>query len=360
MMPNRPTQLPERNLDVLRAGAVLAVFANHAIEIFTDHVGPLTVKDLGRDGVLLFFVHTSLVLMTSLERQGVTSPSWIRTFYRRRAFRIYPLALVVIACVLVFRIPPGVGWDFKSPSWLELFANISLTQNIFAVQPLVGPLWTLPIEVQMYLLLPVLWLISLRWELRGVTVALVAACAIGLLTPASVHSLQTLRFGPCFVAGVLAYTIRRKEPRAMIPAVLFAPAVLGLVCMFALVQHFPLPVWGEWSFCILVALLTSFTGEMRESPFTMVAKRIATYSYGIYLVHVPMLFVGYKLMAGYPTWLRGLVVLGGTVGLSVLLYHTVERPFIAIGSGKRAIAGATAPEAGVSGMREFAPRLSTD
>ena len=62
------TRLPERGLDVLRAFAVLCVLFDHSVEIVT---GPLPwLSRIGLTGVLIFFVHTSLVLMASLERSG--------------------------------------------------------------------------------------------------------------------------------------------------------------------------------------------------------------------------------------------------------------------------------------------------
>ena len=90
------TKLPERNLNVLRASAVMAVLVDHLANA-ANHSMAL----LGRVGVLMFFVHTACVLMASLERNPSTF-----AFYVRRAFRIYPLA---IAVVLVASALPNVG-----------------------------------------------------------------------------------------------------------------------------------------------------------------------------------------------------------------------------------------------------------
>ena len=83
------------NLDFLRAYAVLTVYFGHALQVF--HIeqifGRVTIYDFAQTGVLIFFVHTSLVLMLSLERLRI-APSWrlFKAFYIRRAFRIYPLS----------------------------------------------------------------------------------------------------------------------------------------------------------------------------------------------------------------------------------------------------------------------------
>ena len=87
------------NLDFLRSVAVLLVFFSHFFSLllgkgekwgFLFHLGQL--------GVLMFFVHTCLVLMWSLERSNFQGWRLFVSFYIRRAFRLYPLSVV---CVLL-------------------------------------------------------------------------------------------------------------------------------------------------------------------------------------------------------------------------------------------------------------------
>jgi len=59
-----------RNLDLLRSFAVLLVVGFHLAKFFNWQVAKLRVTDFGVLGVMLFFVHTTLVLMFSLERQS--------------------------------------------------------------------------------------------------------------------------------------------------------------------------------------------------------------------------------------------------------------------------------------------------
>jgi len=73
------------NLDILRTFAVLLVVVSHFM--MYDHI-ETSAHWMGLAGVCLFFVHTSLVLMWSL---GARSAH--RTFYVRRAFRLFPLGL---------------------------------------------------------------------------------------------------------------------------------------------------------------------------------------------------------------------------------------------------------------------------
>src|SRR5256885_16216755 len=90
------TVLPERNLDVLRAVAVLLVLADHVFAATAHASGTWNWNwAVGRLGGLLFFVHTSLVLMSSLEGGG-SAPGWAKRFYLRSPFRILPSAALLM------------------------------------------------------------------------------------------------------------------------------------------------------------------------------------------------------------------------------------------------------------------------
>src|SRR5580704_7033323 len=92
----------DSNLNILRSIAVLAVFVSHALQVMArcrlgeGRAYGVDTFALGRVGVLLFFVHTSLVLMQSLERTKLGGWPLMRHFYIRRAFRIYPLSVCLV------------------------------------------------------------------------------------------------------------------------------------------------------------------------------------------------------------------------------------------------------------------------
>ena len=155
------TILPERNLDVLRAIAVLLVFANHIMNALIGHISPLAAW-LGRAGVQAFFVHTSLVLMGSMEKDDAPSRrGWIKRFYVRRALRIYPLAIAVIALVLLLHVPSRTVYGTAETFTLgEILANFALVQDLLGQRFVLGVLWTLPMELQMYVALPLCYLIA--------------------------------------------------------------------------------------------------------------------------------------------------------------------------------------------------------
>src|SRR5437764_191986 len=150
------------NLDVLRSVAVLLVLVSH----FPPVLGfphPVWLA-LGHFGVLIFFIHTSLVLMMSLQRLEGEGAAVIRRFYIRRAFRIYPLSVCVILLLMTLRIPAFFGGHYQTPDTLDLWSNLLLLQNITHSKPMLGPLWSLPYEVQMYLALPFVYCLGKRFR----------------------------------------------------------------------------------------------------------------------------------------------------------------------------------------------------
>src|ERR1051326_3731881 len=100
------------NLDFLRSAAVLSVLSFHVLLLFEKRHSYFASRlrffhSVGHWGVLIFFVHTSLVLMFSLERQFVRSegrPSYLQ-FMTRRVFRIFPLSLFVVLLVTILHLP---------------------------------------------------------------------------------------------------------------------------------------------------------------------------------------------------------------------------------------------------------------
>jgi peptidoglycan/LPS O-acetylase OafA/YrhL len=119
------------NLDLPRSFAVLAVLADHIHGTFgiSQRYWRLAWM-LGSWGVMVFFVHTSFVLMMSLERLGLKGWQMYGTFYLRRLARIYPLSVVTIAIVLLAHIPES-SWSktgFEMPGKAAMLSNF-LSRN---------------------------------------------------------------------------------------------------------------------------------------------------------------------------------------------------------------------------------------
>lgn len=341
------THLPERNLDVVRAIAVLCVVGDHALRVSLP--GPQSetglLGTLGTFGVLLFFVHTALVLMRSLERQGERR-DWMRAFYFRRAFRVYPLAIVAVLLVVAIgdpqaghALPRGEAGPFTSPDAATIASNLALVQNLTAKRSILGPLWTLPIELQMYLLLPLCFLAARRtWRAMLVLFAAFGAAYLMVAHPIipGTGRLTVFAYGPCFLAGVVAYHLLRRGAEPKRSVVILAPVLIAAAAYlyFALRQpHRSL----TWLTPMAVGIALPHIREAAASPLTRLAHIICRYSYGIYLLHVPVLWFAATKLESYPVLFRNAVAIAGIAGLPWIAYHLVEKPGINL--GKRLVRG---------------------
>jgi peptidoglycan/LPS O-acetylase OafA/YrhL len=320
------------NLDFLRMTAVLLVLGQHLTRrIYADSTVPTSF--LGLFGVLLFFVHTSLVLMYSMQRSGLHGRALLKDFYIRRAFRIYPLSILAVSAALVLHLDSNVngiaGLSHGSfPGTKAVISQILLFQNLLHVKSIVNVLWSLPFELQMYVFLPFLfaWVQrrnGCRWFVGLWAMSLLAAWAqphFGFLSRVSL-----LRFVPCFLPGVIAFALPRT---ARLRAFAYPLFIIGLVGVFILIPKLEM----GWFLCLVLGLGIPFFEEIENAWVRLVSHRIATYSYGIYISHQFCIWFAVGVLANFATWFRISVLVGTLLLVPVLLYHCIEAPMIHLGT----------------------------
>lgn len=316
-MPNTLSRGASANLDLLRSIAVLLVLLNH----LTRHYHYDHFDGVGLFGVLLFFVHTSLVLMYSMQRSHLAGFALARDFYIRRFFRIYPLSiLAVLSAVALHLHADGRGLAIGArPGPLELVSNLLLIQNLTYSNSIIGPLWSLPLEVQMYVFLPFLFL----WRKRALGVLLLLWVVCGVLGhfPQTIPALAwftLLLYVPNFLPGIMAFTLPEKR---FVPSWLWPVFIMLLT---ALVFWIPTRRVSAVA-CLLLGLGIPFFKEIAFRPLKFVANRIATYSYGIYLGH--SFFIWYALTEHH-SWILFCVM---WLVIPAALYHIFERPALDVG-----------------------------
>jgi peptidoglycan/LPS O-acetylase OafA/YrhL len=330
------------NLDILRALAVLLVAVSHVL-MYTGH--DRLTSWMGLTGVCMFFVHTCLVLMFSLERDPHPG-----RFYIRRLFRLFPLWLVVLGLSVVLRIPASPraapGFAFHQPSVGELLANIFMTFNFQYGANVVGASWSLPIEAQMYLFLPPLFFFVRSERILWVLVALDAFIIfyVWSITPAGVASTLPTCI-PFFLPGVMAYVVTRKTKPFLasnlfplyLAAGVAAHLALGFLYHHFGIRHTPLlvrfdPLFNSAFFCLALGLTLPLFRQVQFAPVVRAAHLIARYSYGIYLCHIPAIVVTRYYLHDAPIALRLAGFFATIVLAPILLYHAIEEPMIRLGS----------------------------
>ena len=265
----------------------------------------------------------------------------------RRCFRIYPLAILVVMFAYLFRIPSDLQFgqfNLLHQSAGNLLANILLIQNVTRQKANPGILWSLPLEIQMYLALPALFLFASRvkscwgmiafwwgavalWFALGFSTGMLPLSEGAIRSPAEAV-LKFTRFAPCFLPGLVAYKLWRR-PRYL-PASLWL-VFLGACCAMFLWLSGSQPIETGWFICFAIGAGVCFFREMPENPLTFVSKRIARYSFGMYLLHYFAIWLGFVVCRGLHMGLQIAIFAVVLICLSVLLYHTVEEPLIAAG-----------------------------
>ena len=327
---------PTRNLDLLRSCAVLLVAFAH---LFGNGLrwydrGYTFPHSMGRLGVLIFFVHTAFVLMMSMERMHLTGLALLRSFYFRRAFRIYPLSIATVLAVTSLHIPADPFLHFHRMSWVQLLSNLALIQNLTRAPDAIGPLWSLPWEVQMYVALPFLYILVRKQrykQLAAIVSGLVAANVIGVSI--GLRGFRLLDYLPCFCAGVLAYALSRVAKSRISGSLWPMGLVITIGGYLYLGLGWPTQriFYGEWAVCMGLGLIVPFFADMSSGAAGTAAHFIAKYSYGIYLFHVPALWLAFDRLRWLGIPVSIVLFFGTTAVLSVAGYHLIEEPMISYG-----------------------------
>lgn len=326
------------NLDFLRAYAVLTVYFGHLLQTFhVDHVfGGLTIYDFAQTGVIIFFVHTSLVLMLSLERTHASGLKLFQTFYIRRVFRIYPLSMATVILTALARVPAFPTLGYTSPGTFGLLANLGLIQNVAREASYPAVLWSLPYEVQMYLVLPMLFvaLKQFRYPWLPCAVWVVSIVALLMMFDFNVGGLPLLlRYTPCFLGGVIAYRIWSVS-RLRVPFFWWPITITLCVLARSLGAGLSVPQAASvtsWLIALVLGLVVPHFAEVRLGSLRTWSGLIARYSYGIYLSHCAVFWIAFVLLKGTSYWIQGATCVIFSILFPIAMYHCIEKPMIELG-----------------------------
>lgn len=312
----------------------------------------------GYTGVDLFFVLSGFLLGLPLvdALRGGNVRSALARFWNRRIRRVLP-AYGFQVCVLFAVL--WVSAELPADAWWVLGTHLTLTFNLFPydVRPLNGVYWSLPVEWNFYVVLPLLaWaMLRLGWARSVLGLVLFAlifrwACysTVWDVPPTSwmswwagsIHQLPA-RIDQ-FAFGMLAAWIHRQRP-TIDHRWVFLTAVIGLACtcfwlgargdVFSRVEV-PL-VFVQ--FTLLGALYAALclgaagSGTLARAVFAnRIMLWLGTISYSLYLWHYPILHWQRHwawLHAAGP-WVAGTLTAAIIFAVSALSYRWLERPFL--------------------------------
>ena len=377
------TDLRQHNekIDVLRGVAILLVFTGHClVAIFGEYdiidfsqsgflidisrfapgrvVLNLTPWGMGMHGVTLFLVISGFLIHWGFLKSGASFR--LSEFFSKRFWRIYPPYLVALA---VFGFSLGTGGAFNLLTHLTLTHNF-FNRSLYAINP---SFWSLGLEVQFYLLYPVLLLLR-RWLGISRATLAVAGCAIlttGLLLIFNTRSAVLWLSPPAlWLNWVIGAWFGE---RFFLGQRVFKHGTGYLVGFYLLLTLSKLTlvywVFGRLLFSLFFICLMDWYLH-RTAPvtsglgrgLTKLTARVGLYSYSIYLFHQPFLYQlirflsfgqQHKLVLG----LAVVLAFGLVFGVAHFTYHWLELPAIRWGKTLYArwlqpkLAPATASEA---------------
>jgi peptidoglycan/LPS O-acetylase OafA/YrhL len=313
-------------LDGIRAIAILLVLGLHAFNLPPG----------GATGVDLFFVLSGFLITTLLlEERAATGGIALRSFYLRRARRLFPALAVFLAfhlAVTGFR-----GGNALGPVAVGAFymTNIAIATGHPSLVTGLGRLWSLAQEEQFYLLWP--WLLLLFAKSRRLVVwifalslALAVYRAVLVMGNASANRIyyapdtraDGLILGALLAAARLRWRFTPGEWAGKCGVAVIVPAALfgWLTDWWA--------IWGEPLFEVGVALLiaaaisqTELARALSSKPLVWIGQR----SYSLYLWSGLLIGLSFSYLGhSYPA--RVIAVIGVFVFAS-LSYRFVEQPF---------------------------------
>lgn len=353
--PGRP-QLPA--LTGVRFMAAFMVVMLHARSALRLDVPPVLrqVVESGQLSVTLFFILSGFILVYTYARadQPDTLSVSRATFWRARFARIYP----VYALGLLLDAPFFLGaW---SNGGLHLSGPVTLALAPVLAQAWVPPSacvwncpgWSISAEAFFYLLFPALLPLALTLSRRVAwarlaflwLLSLLPVVAVMLLNPAlprGVQALDLLYYGPLFRVPEFLLGMALAQRFLTAPPGLREARTarwISLVVIAALVLAGPdvmnnnlrnvlsIPAFGA-----LIWGLAPGQGKVAVTLARPVAVYLGEISYGLYILHAPLLNLMVTL--GAQTWAQGqpvLVTLGavlvGVILLAALTYRFLERP----------------------------------
>lgn len=354
-------------LDALRFLAFISVFTVHRMDHLpidpARHFWLYNICLLGNFGVPVFFLLSAFLITELLIReQSRLGTIHIRSFYVRRILRIWPLYFAVFyGLVLLMRVIPHTGPP-DPISWLAftLFAGnwYICTHGWIPAFP-VNPMWSISVEEQFYIAIPLIALYGRRFGLKIAALALMAVSYMMVtwyawtgwhgFSSQWTNSFVEFQF---FSAGTLLSLALKGRTLQWNLALRLLGILAGIVCLFvasvylgvqadtpsSTVRQAPL----GWAL-VLAGTIIFFLSLLGTSAhyFPKPIVYLGRISYGLYLFHeliYTLVFHTWKIqlirfcdflhLARWTGGIGTVIVFCVVVLLAHLSYQFYERPFL--------------------------------
>ena len=372
-MEENSKRIPE--LDGIRGLAIAMVVVYH--DLFIPTAFPpgsfgsylQAMARLSWTGVDLFFVLSGF-LIGGILLDSRDAPDYFRAFYTRRFFRIMPLYAALLACVYVFvesASPKAIdtyGWGlFDRHSFLPylfFLQNFSMAASNYIT--FMGVTWSLAVEEQFYLVMPLLIRVFSKRRLLWLIAAGVCAAPATRMMVSHFwmgHPLASYVLTPCRMDALLlgvfgAYVVRQRAWKSWLERhpdrLKYALAILlmglGVFTKYGkvvFVQHVFNKIGFTWIaafyLCGLLYAVTQPDSLLSSCLRWKPLRWLGAIAYGVYLVHGYALNVVYGVLYSHPLYvisrpaelIAPVIAIVGTLALCRLSWLYFEKPMIQLG-----------------------------
>lgn len=298
---NGGSYMPE--IDGLRFIAVfLVAFVMHlgnllrewqlGIEYDDKNIIHLAIME-GSYGVVLFFVISGFILGLPFARQKLLQqkPVSLKEYFVRRITRIEPPYIITMILYFAMRV-----WVLHYDSFKGLlpyfFASVFYVHNIVYKYPsaINGVAWSLEVEVQFYLLAPLLtnlyYIKNKHWR-RGIMLVLITAGAVFSYIN-EYHVASILDKGCFFISGMLLadwYLLREKDNNGK--GIALFSILLFVIFLFVPMYYVSIYPCIIKTFATLLFFYLAITNDvLRKLLSTKIITIIGGMCYSIYLLHM--------------------------------------------------------------------------
>ena len=352
------------SIDGLRALAFLAVFAFHSWEFAGRPDIPVLSTVISQNIRPDFFVVlTGFVLFLPFARDPERSSTFSTlAYFRRRLRRIvlpYYVALVYAfllpqALVVLVRLFGGEASWQPMPSVGDLVSHATFTHLFFPEHwsSINGSLWTMSLEMQLYVLFPLLLLAAARWGwpvLAGaIVISVLFRIGVELFVPGPSFPDQFLwaasglgrltEFAAGMLAAIIGFRVSDRIRRPHVAGLVAVMVAAYLVATLPVFQGTVLPIrdlglsvlFG--SLIVLVLSVPAVGAMFAWRPMSWLGYR----SYSLFLIHQPTLWYVSEFLQKFADVGEGVALLlllwtlgsGAVLGVGVALFLTVEKPCI--------------------------------
>jgi peptidoglycan/LPS O-acetylase OafA/YrhL len=356
-------------LDVLRFIAFMIVFIVHRMDFIpidqAQHYWLYNICLLGDLGVPVFFLLSAFLITELLFRESDgTGAIQLKAFYVRRILRIWPLYfLVFFGLVLLNQFVHGASTN-NPATWLAFtfFAgNWWICLHSWVPAYPVNPLWSISVEEQFYIAIPIIALAGHRLGAKAISLFLLSVSYVAVVLYAMhptqgfssqwTNSFVQFQF---FSAGTLLSLYLKGRVPQWHPALRLVAALTGIGCW--LVASIAFGVQADtphstvleapigWALILLGTLLLflsmlGFPAKYLPKPIIYLGR----ISYGLYLFHELVYFLifhtgkawltGLSLALHLASWRNGIgtaLAFCFTVLIAHTSYQLYEKPFLSL------------------------------